>query len=63
MTEINWSFIITRLGTAAVLTTGALSTIDLSYPTRLFERLGQQYAPCLIMVKSSTGEIYEKSWT
>lgn len=60
MTEINWSYTISRAG--APIMCGALSTIDLSFPVKLFEQLGAEHAPCTIKVRSSTGEIYEKDW-
>jgi len=60
MTEINWSFTITRAG--APIKSGALSTADLSFPARLFNRLGKENAPCTIKVRNSEGEIYEKNW-
>lgn len=60
MTEINWSFTISRAG--AIIMVGALSTIDLSFPAKLFNRLGAEHAPCTIKVRNSEGEIYEKDW-
>lgn len=60
MTEINWSFTITHK--RAVLATGALSTIDPSFPIHLMEQLGAEHAPCTIQVHNSVGELYEKDW-
>lgn len=60
MTEINWSIIITRAG--AHVASAALSTIDLSFPTRMIERLHQQYGACTIQVIDSTGKVWRKTW-
>jgi len=59
-TEINWNFIIYQAG--APVCSGALSTIDLSFPARMFDRLAAQYPHCKIKVRNSVGEIYEKEW-
>ena len=60
MTEINWSIIITRAGRQ--LGAAALSTIDLSFPERMVERLHQQYGACTIQVIDSNGKVWRKTW-
>ena len=60
MTEINWSIIITRAGRQVAA--AALSTIDLSFPARVVERLHEQYGSCTIQVIDSTGKIWKKTW-
>lgn len=61
MTEIKFSFALFRAG--AIVSTGALSTIDLSFPARLFESLAKQYNADKIRVRDSRGQIWEKEWS
>lgn len=60
MTEISWSIIITRAGT--LLATVAMSTIDLSFPVHMVERLHDKYGACTMQVFDSTGQVWKKSW-
>ena len=60
MTEISWNFTIYRAD--AVITSGAFSTIDLSFPARFFEEMAQQYKATKIVAIDSRGQIWEKEW-
>lgn len=59
-TEINWTYTIWQDGRLARC--GSFTTVDLSFPMIRMEQLGEQYAPCKIQVRSSIGEIREKSF-
>lgn len=60
MTEISWSFTLYHAG--AVVTSGAFSTIDLSFPARFFEELVQKYKATKMVAIDSRGQIWEKEW-
>ena len=60
MTEINWSFVLYRAG--AVATTGAISTVDLSFPETIFNRMQKQYGADRIVIRDSKGRMWEKVW-
>lgn len=60
MTEITWRFTITRAG--AIVATGSLTTIDLSFPARALEFIAAKYGACHMTVRDGRGQIWEKDW-
>lgn len=60
MTEINWSFQVWVAGELKL--TGALSTIDLSFPAAYFDKLHLKYGSCKLVVRDSRGKEWIKEW-